>query len=90
VKLICLCLGPHTQDNEIVRSFGAEERLLSIKAEEVAKQLSIFLNVQRTTQQDPPPDVMKNCRTFCRMLKDIGRKDVVEALRRELPAGMTG
>jgi hypothetical protein len=84
-------LGPKTQpDNEIVRSFGAEERLLTIRAEEVSETLPIFFNVKRTTLQDPPAHVMKKCRKFCCMLKDIGRKDIVEALRLTLPAGMTG
>ncbi|XP_031556430.1 uncharacterized protein LOC116293177 [Actinia tenebrosa] len=64
--------------------------LATLGAAEVAEGLRQYLGLDRTLIADPPYEIIQKCQQFCRFLKDNRRKDIVEALRDELPSGMTG
>lgn len=86
--LLSLGISP-LEIQDLVSHFG-NASLATLSAEEVAETLPLYLGVDRTVIQDPPYKIMQKCQQFCRFLKNNGRRDIVEALRDELPSGMTG
>lgn len=74
---------------ELVKYMGTLD-LKTIDAGTAATKVSVKLQLDRCSMEDPPEDVVKKCRYFCLLLKKEGRTDIVEELRKILPSGITG
>lgn len=68
---------------------GGQVDIRAVNCEAFAAAFAEFLHLDRTVE-NPPPEMMKNCRKLCVFLKQQERIDIVRELKIKFPNGMTG
>lgn len=69
---------------------GGQVDIRAVNCEAFALAVVEFLHLDRTSVDNPPPEMMKNCRKLCVFLKQQERIDIVRELKIKFPNGMTG
>lgn len=76
---------------EVIAAVNQNLRTISLdEATRLAKEIAGRFNLDKHSTNTPPQEIIQKCRTNCRKLVAEGGEVFVQALRRELPSGMTG
>ncbi|KXJ06787.1 putative serine/threonine-protein kinase pats1 [Exaiptasia diaphana] len=96
IQEICSCSCSTEDDQEVCQEVIAAFNQISLKTisqDEVtrtAKRIADTFNLDKNDTATPPKDITQKCRASCKWLIAQGGEVFVEALRNELPSGMTG
>ena len=82
-------INDNSQQNAIVLTSEMEQYVKTAAADEVAANLACYLQVDSKALEIPSPDVSTKVRCFARFVKEMGRQDVVERIKRKI-TGVAG
>ncbi|XP_031553334.1 uncharacterized protein LOC116290444 isoform X2 [Actinia tenebrosa] len=83
----------HNVYQEVIAKFGGQDVIETVDRKSFAEEAAKYLQPESTSVETPAPtEIMKKqCRKLCLTLKQKGRSDIVEELRKILrTSGMTG
>ena len=78
------------QELALVLPSGVMSILHSAEPNEIVLQVTKFLQLEESALKEPTQETKHKVRRLARLLKKENRKDVVEHLRKIVPAGTTG
>ena len=79
-----------SQELALVLPSGVMSILHSAEPNEVVVQVAKYLQLDESALKEPTQETKHKVRRLTRLLKNMNRKDVVEHLRKIVPAGTTG